>query len=158
MSRMNPSRTGAPVFPSDRRGREAAGSPRSLAFPGIRLCMAIPSDPLRDQIRHVVDREPDLEIVGDCRDEQQLARMLGAEKPELLLLDYEGYGPDALLIISRLRQREPPGIRILVLSTASTDEDAQQILRAGAGRTNRPDLTGNTPACPANTRCSFPRS
>lgn len=128
MSRLNPSRTG--LAAADRRGSEAAASP--TAVPGIRLCMAIPSDRLRDRVRQAIEREPDLEIVGDCRDEQQLARMLGAEKPELLLLDYEGYGPDALAIISRLRRREPPGIRILVLSAGSTDEDAQQILRAGA--------------------------
>ena len=129
MSRMDPSRSGAAAVTSNQRGREAAASPRSLTFPGIRLCIAIQSDPLRDRVRQVIRREPDLEIVGDCRDEQQVARMLGAEKPQLLLL--EGYGPDALPIVSRLRRREP-GIRTLVLSTGSTDEDAQQILRAGA--------------------------
>ena len=132
MSRMDPSRSGAATVTSNHRGGEAPASPRSLAVPGIRLCMAIQSDPLRDRVRQVIGREPDLEIVGDCRDEQQVARMLGAEKPQLLLLDYEGYGTDALPIISRLRRREPSGIRILVLSTGSTDEDAQRILRAGA--------------------------
>jgi DNA-binding NarL/FixJ family response regulator len=131
MTRMDPRRTGAAAVTSNHRGREAAASPRSLAVPGIRLCIAIQSDPLRDRVRQVIGREPDLEIVGDCRDEQQVARMLGAEDPQLLLLDYEGYGPDALPLISRLRRKEP-GIRTLVMSTGSTDEDAQQILRAGA--------------------------
>jgi len=132
MSRGDPSRTGTAAVPSDRRGRRATVSPRSLPFPGIRLCMAIPSDPLRDEVRQVIERDPDLEIVGDCRDEQQVAAMLSAENPQLLLLDYEGYGPEALPIISRLRRREAPGVRILVLSNGSSDEGAQQMLRAGA--------------------------
>lgn len=131
MSRMSPSRISAAAVTSDRRRHEAMGSPRSMAVP-IRLCIATPSDPLRKGVRQRIDREPDLKIVGDGRDEEQVARMLGAENPELLLLDYEGYGPDALPIISRLRRRDPPGVRILVLSTGSTDEDAQQMLRAGA--------------------------
>ena len=117
---------------SGRRESNVAASPRSNALRCIRVGIAIPSDLFRGEVRQLMDGEPDLEIVGDGRDEQQVAEMLGAENPRVLLLDYEGFGPDALPIISRLRRREPTEVRILVLATAPTDEDAEQMLRAGA--------------------------
>ena len=58
--------------------------------------------------------------------------MLDAETLQVLLLDDEGFAPDAVTAISRLRRRESPEVRILVLSTESSAENAEQVIRSGA--------------------------
>jgi len=130
--RMNPRRGRRSVaVPTPSQRRRTAASPRPGAFRRVRLGIAIQPPLLRDVIGRLIDRESDLEVVGEGRDEHQIGKMLGAENPELLLLDYEGFGPDADSIISRLRQRGPE-TRILVMSTGSSNEDVERVLRAGA--------------------------
>ena len=134
MSRTGPPRTkpAAAEAASGRSWHNPSASPRSSALRCIRLGIAIPSDLLREDVRKLIDGVPDLEIVGDCRDEQQVSEMLDAETLQVLLLDDEGFAPDAVTVISRLRRRESPEVRILVLSTASTVENAEQVIRSGA--------------------------
>jgi DNA-binding NarL/FixJ family response regulator len=75
--------------------------------------------------------EPELEVVGSARDEEELRVLLAKSRPGILLFDYEGLGPAAELAIRRLR-RTSRGTRILVLATRSGDETLERVLRAGA--------------------------
>ena len=75
--------------------------------------------------------EPDLEIAGAARDEEEVRLLLTRTRPAVLLFDYEGLGPSAELAIRRLR-RTARSTRILVLATRSGDETLERVLRAGA--------------------------
>ena len=75
--------------------------------------------------------EPDLHIVGCASDESGVKNLLSKEKPQILLLDYEGMGPNAESVISVLR-RAAPATRILVMASRSGDETVERVLRAGA--------------------------
>jgi DNA-binding NarL/FixJ family response regulator len=75
--------------------------------------------------------EPDLEIAGVARDEEEVRTLVTKSRPAVLLFDYEGLGPSAELAIRRLR-RTARGTRILVLAARSGDETLERILRAGA--------------------------
>jgi len=75
--------------------------------------------------------EPDLEVVGAARDEDEVRALLGREHPQVLVLDYEGFGPGSEAAVRRLR-RVARGTRILVLATRSSQETLERMLRAGA--------------------------
>lgn len=134
MTGMNPRRERRGVArrtAGPRRGRTTVSSHQQYSPRRVRLGIAIHPALLRDSIRRLIDREPDLEVVGDARDEGQVVQMLSSETPELLLLDSQGFGAEADQIITRLR-RKGPEVRILVMSTGSSNEDMKQMLRAGA--------------------------
>lgn len=78
-----------------------------------------------------LSREGSLEVVGRASSEDQIVRLLKAEKPQVLLFDYEGLGPNAESVISRLH-RGAPATRILVLATRSSQETVVRVLRVGA--------------------------
>lgn len=76
-------------------------------------------------------REPSLQVVGRASSEDQIVRLLKTGKPQVLLFDYEGLGPNAENVISRLH-RGVPETRILVLATRSGQETVVRVLRVGA--------------------------
>jgi two-component system nitrate/nitrite response regulator NarL len=78
-----------------------------------------------------LSHEPDLDVVGKGKDEDEVSRILAEVDPELLLFDYEALGPSSESIIARLR-RVSPRTRILVIATRSADENVELALRAGA--------------------------
>ena len=85
----------------------------------------------REILARQLGGEPDFRIAGQARDEDGILAVLVKEKPRVLLLDYEGLGPNAEALIPRLR-RAAPATRILLLSTRSGDETVERALRAGA--------------------------
>ncbi|MGH9391655.1 MAG: response regulator, partial [Vicinamibacteria bacterium] len=89
--------------------------------------------------------EPDLQVVGDGGDEDQVVEML-ATSPDLLLFDYEALGANSESIISRLR-RTAPRIRVLVIATRSSDEYVERVLRAGASGLVGKQLGFDTISC-----------
>jgi len=84
----------------------------------------------REVLARQLANEPDFRIAGQARDEEGIRSILKKEKPRVLLLDFEGLGPNAEALISRLR-REVPAVRFLVLTTRSGDETVERVLRAG---------------------------
>lgn len=70
-------------------------------------------------------------FVGQASNEEGIRRLVTREQPQVLLLDYEGLGPNAEGIISRLR-RSVVSTRILVLATRSGNETTRSVLQAGA--------------------------
>ena len=75
--------------------------------------------------------EPDLRVVGQAGNEDDAQALLAAQRPQVLLFDYEGLGPGAESTVHRLRHAAP-ATRILVLATRSGDDTVERILRAGA--------------------------
>ena len=78
---------------------------------------------LRQGLRAMIDREPDLRVVGEASNARQATAMLDRGQPRVVLLDLKltpGSDCDGLPLCATITQRYP-GIRVLVL-TSSADE------------------------------------
>ena len=97
----------------------------------IRLAVAALPALFCEALASRLENEADVEVVGRATSEIEISRLLKAERPHVLLFDYEGLGPNAERVIFRLR-RAAPSTRILVLATRSSQETVERVLRVGA--------------------------
>jgi two-component system, NarL family, nitrate/nitrite response regulator NarL len=125
------SRLRAPGKSPDGRDAKVLAPPPTEA--GAALTVAVAARPalFREILALELEGQPGLEVVGQARDEDGIRSVLSREKPRVLLLDYEGLGPNFEALIPRLR-RSAPATRILVLATRSGDETVEGVLRLGA--------------------------
>jgi len=78
---------------------------------------------VRQGLRAMLDREPDLRVVGEASNARQATAMLDRAQPRVVLLDLKlspGSECDGLPLCATITQRYP-GVRVLVL-TSSADE------------------------------------
>jgi len=78
---------------------------------------------VRQGLRAMIDREPDLRVVGEASNARQATAMLDRADPRVVLLDLKltpGSDCDGLPLCATITQRYP-GVRVLVL-TSSADE------------------------------------
>lgn len=100
-------------------------------LPRLTLLVAVQPALFGEVLARQLANEPGLQVVGQARDEDGIRSLLRKEDPQVLLLDYEGLGPNGEGMIPRLR-RAAPKTRILVLATRSSDETVERVLRVGA--------------------------
>src|SRR5262245_23006194 len=119
------------------RAKPSRQTPRP-AVPGredrpaaLRVAVATRPALIREILCRVLASEPGLALAGHASDEAGLRELLRAEKPRVLLFDFEALGPSGESLISRLR-RESPSTRFLVLATRSGADTVERVLRAGA--------------------------
>jgi len=122
---------GSPVAPRSEAGGKSAASLDVAAEKGLRLVVAAQPALICEVLAGQLNRERSLQVVAQASGEDQIVRVLSKEKPRVLLFDYEGLGPNAESVISRLR-RLAPTTRILVLATRSSQETVERVLRVGA--------------------------
>ena len=131
MTRTRSSRTSAgkaPLTTPRKRGLAAAQAPEGEA---LRIAVATRPALIREILSRVLSAEPGLTVVGQASEESAIRDLLKAEKPRVLLFDFEALGPSGESMISRLR-RESSTTRFLVLATRSGAETVERVLRAGA--------------------------
>jgi DNA-binding NarL/FixJ family response regulator len=85
----------------------------------VRVLLADDQPALRSAVRFLLEQEPDLSIVGEAADVAGLMERVSALHPDLLLLDWELPGLNAVHsarhVINSL-YAECPGLHIIVLS------------------------------------------
>lgn len=96
----------------------------------IRLMIADDHPIVREGVRRIVQDCPDMKVVGEAVDGDDLLTKLSSTKADVLLLDISMPGPGFLSIMERLRA-EHPATQVLVLSVHSEVEYAFRALRAG---------------------------
>jgi two-component system LytT family response regulator len=78
--------------------------------------LIVDDEPLaREGIRLLLERDPEVEIVGECGDVDAAARALRAERPVLLFLDVQMPGGSGFDVLARTSDLPPP---VVVLVTA----------------------------------------
>jgi DNA-binding NarL/FixJ family response regulator len=122
--------------PSLKESIPESGNPDGKGNPGkagrrLELAVAIRPALLRDVLSRLLDTVPQMRVVGYGENEEQIRKSLTKLRPPVLVFDYEAMGPNAESVISRLR-RAAPATRILVIASRSSDENVEQVLRAGA--------------------------
>ncbi|GLX99775.1 MULTISPECIES: response regulator transcription factor [Actinoplanes] len=88
---------------------------------------------LRHSLAIVIDKEPDLTVVGQARDGAEAVREARAARPDVILMDVRMPGVDGL-VATRLICSDAAlsGSRVLVLSMFEMDEYVYEALQAGA--------------------------
>ncbi len=97
----------------------------------IRVLLVDDHDLLREGLAAILGVEPDLEVVGECRDGPSAVRRAPALAPDVVLMDVEMPGGDGLTATREVLQ-SCPGTRVVVLTTFDLDEYVLEALRAGA--------------------------
>jgi DNA-binding NarL/FixJ family response regulator len=97
----------------------------------IRILLADDQTLVRDGFRSILEREPDLEVIGEAGEGRQAVETSRRLRPDVVLMDIRMPVMDGLEATRRLlADPDPP--RILVVTTFDRDEYVYQALKAGA--------------------------
>lgn len=114
-----------------RRAPQKAAKGRGATDRPTRILVATQPALWSEVLSLLLGREQDLDVVGGAHDEDQVREMAATHEPQVVLLDYEAFGPNSEGIIAQLR-RAAPKVRTLVFATRSADDTTVAVLRAGA--------------------------
>ncbi|MFI6496977.1 response regulator [Nonomuraea typhae] len=100
---------------------------------GIRVAVADDQAVVRMGLRALIEREPDLECVGEAADGVQALKLLKETRPDVLLLDIRMPGMDGVETLRAIAgDPELSGVRVVVVTTFAVDEYVFAALQAGA--------------------------
>jgi DNA-binding NarL/FixJ family response regulator len=86
---------------------------------------------LRDGIRAILSKEPDLEVVGEAADGREAVERCRALLPDIVLMDIAMPGLGGLEAALEIR-RDLPRVKVLVLTQYEDREYVSRFLKAGA--------------------------
>lgn len=99
--------------------------------PRIRVLCVDDHRIVRDGLTLIINREPDLEVVGSAASAAESVVAFRRQRPDVTLMDLQLPGISGLDAI-RLIRGEDPQARIVVLTVCAGDEDIHRALKAGA--------------------------
>ena len=85
----------------------------------------------REGIRSMLEREPDMEVIGEAEDGRSAARMARDLGPDVILMDVCMPGMNGIVATSLIHS-ESPKIKVLALSMTDDSRFVHHMLRAGA--------------------------
>ena len=97
----------------------------------IRLLIADDHPVVREGLRRIVADHPELEVVGEAVNGDEVLTLLRRLPADVVLLDIAMPGPGFLQVLEHLRV-EHPSVAVLVLSVHPEDQYAVRALRSGA--------------------------
>jgi DNA-binding NarL/FixJ family response regulator len=104
---------------------------------GLRVVIAEDSLLVREGVRQVIDRQPDLEVIEDCADLPSLRAAIDSTAPDVVVTDVRmppDFGDEGIQMAVELRTTHPD-IGVVVLSQYAEPAYANELLAGGsAGR------------------------
>jgi DNA-binding NarL/FixJ family response regulator len=97
----------------------------------IRILIADDHFVVRMGLTALVSTEPDMEVVGEAADGNQVVEMFQACNPDLVLMDLRMPVKDGIEATKAIRHRHPDA-RVLMLTTYEGDTDIHRAIQAGA--------------------------
>jgi len=82
----------------------------------------------REAIKELLEGEPEIQLVGECRDGIQAIEMIESKKPDMVFLDVQMPGADGFSVLEGLRDGKMP----LVVFTTAYDQYALKAFEANA--------------------------
>ncbi len=86
---------------------------------------------VRDGLAFLLGEQPDFRVVGEAANAAEALQLVEAQQPDVLVLDLNLEGQDAVPLVGELRERWP-ALRVLVLSMHDEDLYAERLLALGA--------------------------
>jgi DNA-binding NarL/FixJ family response regulator len=97
----------------------------------IRVMLADDDEGFLVSLRELIDRQPELSVVGTALDGVQAVELAGSTEPDAAVIDLHMPRLDGAATIARLRQQQP-GICLIALTGDPDPELHATVLRAGA--------------------------
>jgi len=97
----------------------------------IRMIIADDHPVVREGLRAVLDTEPDVEVVGEATNGNEVLSMVPSLQPNLVLMDLQMPEMDGVATTRRIR-RQYDDVNVLILTTYDTDADITRAVEAGA--------------------------
>lgn len=98
----------------------------------ITVLIADDQELVRTGFRSILEKQPDLEVVGEAADGAEAVRLAGALRPDVVLMDIRMPVLDGLAATRRLLQIEGNSTRVVVLTTFDLDRYVYEALKSGA--------------------------
>jgi DNA-binding NarL/FixJ family response regulator len=96
------------------------------------VVLADDHESVRRGIRGLLDKAPDIVIIGEATDGMDALRTVKELEPDVLLLDIEMPGMNGIDVARKLKQNGDQGVKILVLSAYDDQEYISEVLANGA--------------------------
>jgi len=97
----------------------------------IRVLLADDHPALRMGLRVLLDRAPDIEVVGEADDGEAALRLIESLRPDVAVLDCQLPGIDGMAVAVAVEQRAP-FVRVVALSAYDDDRYLSGMMAAGA--------------------------
>jgi DNA-binding NarL/FixJ family response regulator len=97
----------------------------------VRILLADDHKLVRAGIRSLLERLPDIEVVGEASDGREALRLIGEHHPQIVLMDIAMPELNGLEATRRVAKTFPD-VSVIILSIYSDEEHVYQALRAGA--------------------------
>lgn len=97
----------------------------------IRVVLAEDQSMVRGALASLLGLEPDIEVVGEASDGDEVIGVAEATKPDVALLDIEMPGRDGISAAEELGRRVP-GCRVVILTTFGRPGYLRRAMEAGA--------------------------
>ena len=85
----------------------------------------------RQALRHLLDSEPDIHVIGEASDGRAIQTLVEKEQPDVILMDINMPGIDGVTATRELKS-QIPDVRIIILTMFSEDGHVIRAVRAGA--------------------------
>jgi two-component system LytT family response regulator len=104
----------------DTHTESASADPRPAERAAARIRTLIVDDEYfaRQRLRELLAEEPDIEVIGECKDGGHAVQVITELKPDLVLLDVQMRGANGFEVLRRLSEGPPP---LVVFVTAYED-------------------------------------
>lgn len=100
-------------------------------MPKVRILLAEDHTLVRAGTREILEREPDLEVVGEAGDGEQAVALAQSLQPDVAVVDISMPGLDGVGATRQIKQK-CPSTAVLILSAYDDDEYVFALLEAGA--------------------------
>jgi DNA-binding NarL/FixJ family response regulator len=104
---------------------------RDSAAPRIRVLVVDDHKVVREGVRAMISREPDMEVVAEAGDAATALAAYNSHRPDVALVDLRLPEVGGAELIRQLRAADPQA-RIIVLTSYDADEDIFRAIQAGA--------------------------
>jgi two-component system, NarL family, response regulator NreC len=97
----------------------------------IRIILADDHSVLRTGLKLLLNNEPDMKVVGEASDGEQVLRLLEKERANILILDLSMPNMGGIECIKEIKSRSV-AIKVLVLTMYENDDYLVEVMQAGA--------------------------
>lgn len=97
----------------------------------LRIVVADDHAIVRQGLKLLIDKQPDMTVVGEAADGNRVLERARALKPDIVVMDISMPGMNGLLATRALKQLQPD-VAIIVLTRHDEDTHFEELLRAGA--------------------------